>query len=74
MSGDTTPYKGDINSIAKIQEILNSDEVFRKDFVADPVEMLKQIGFPMSKDMRNSLRAFSRQSKRNPSLRGFLKL
>jgi hypothetical protein len=73
LPGDKPFSRCYINDLAKIQALLNSDEAFRKDFIADPVGMLKKLHFPMSKDMRASLRAFSRQAGRQPDLVGVVK-
>jgi len=59
-----------MDGVAKIQELLDSDAGFRKQFVADPVATLLSRGFRLPKDVRNSLRAFSRQAKRKPRVRG----
>jgi hypothetical protein len=65
--------EGAMDSVTKIQELLDSDAVFRKQFVDDPVATLLSKGFRLPKDERNSLRAFCRQVKRQPKIRGHYK-
>lgn len=73
MSGHETSRKRGIGVFAQIQASLNADEDFRKEFLADPVGLLKKQGVPMTQEMRNSLRAFSRQAKRKPSFLGIIR-
>jgi hypothetical protein len=59
-----------MDNVAKIQELLDSDAGFRKQFVADPVATLLSKGFRLAKDERDALRQFCRQVKRPPKSRG----
>jgi hypothetical protein len=63
-----------MDGVAKIQELLDSDAGFRKQFVDDPVATLLSRGFRLPKDVRNSLRVFCRQVKRKPRIRGHYNL
>ena len=54
-----------MTDLAKIQEKLNSDDAFRREFVVDPIGALQKEGLTLTRGMEESLKAFSQRAQTN---------